>query len=99
MKEVAGTPQTTDRQVGDSLCSVAHLHVLVVSSQLTLAQALSEALIGQNEYRVSQSITVNDETAIAVIQEERPDAIFLSADPGGLDGYNICRLLKKDARF
>lgn len=70
-------------------------HVLVVDDQPENLDLLEE-LLGSAGYRVT--LAADGEQALAQVAREAPDTIVLDVMMPRLDGFDVCRRLKSDAR-
>ena len=68
--------------------------ILIVDDFKTNVEFLRDTLEG--EYRVISAY--NGEEAIAVAREKRPDLLLLDVMMPGMDGYEVCRILRADPR-
>lgn len=68
---------------------------IIDDDEITI-KVLSHTL-GHKGYTVSYSMT--GETALEHIEGNVPDLILLDINMPGMDGYDVCRLLKKDTRW
>ena len=67
--------------------------ILIVEDELTLQETLSYNL----EHQGYQVITASDgNTAITIAKESEPDLILLDIMLPGIDGFEVCRILRKD---
>ncbi len=67
--------------------------VMIVDDQITYIELLNAAL--EDDYEIC--FATSGEEAIKVAQEVLPDLILLDVIMPGIDGYEVCRRLKKDA--
>ncbi len=67
--------------------------VLVVEDDLTLRETLEYNLIRQG-YEVHT--TADGQTALDIARQERPDLIVLDIMLPGLDGFEVCRILRQE---
>ena len=68
--------------------------ILIVDDQIEVRE-LVEVTLQDADYTILQA--ASGEEAIDVARQERPDLIILDIMmPGGIDGFEACRLLKKD---
>lgn len=79
--------------LGDS--TVARETILVVEDEAEIQELLRYNLAKEN-YRVH--IAVSGEKALEMAQKERPDLVLLDLMLPGLDGLEVCRLLKRDEK-
>ena len=71
-------------------------HILVVDDELS-AQVLLQKLLVSAHYRVT---AVGDgRAALRMIRAEKPDLVILDLVMPGLDGYQVCKMLKHDGSF
>ncbi len=67
--------------------------VLIVDDVPTNIQVLAEAL--RQEYRVK--VATNGTDALTIARQTQPDLILLDVMMPGMDGFEVCRLLKADS--
>ena len=67
--------------------------VLIVDDVPTNIQVLAEAL--RQEYRVK--VATNGTDALSIARQTQPDLILLDVMMPGMDGFEVCRLLKSDS--
>jgi len=67
--------------------------VLVVEDDLVLGETLEYNLVQQG-YRVSR--VTDGHAAVDIARQERPDLILLDLMLPGLDGFEVCRLLRRE---
>jgi adenylate cyclase len=100
MKDSAGSSPTPplhrDGNESTIASSFAVHRILVISPHPDAGQQLSKLLVGHG-YSVSQ--VAGSKMALAAIQAERPDVIFLAIALPHMNGYEICHILKNDETF
>lgn len=69
-------------------------HILVVDDDPSITLLLAEIL--KDRYDVS--IATDGETAIDAFRKRVPDLVLLDVTMPGLDGYEVCRMLKANAK-
>jgi two-component system phosphate regulon response regulator PhoB len=74
---------------------VAREHILVVDDEVDILEVLQYNL-AKNGYRVT--CVTSGEEALSQARSEPPDLILLDLMLPGLDGLDVCRLLRADAR-
>jgi DNA-binding response OmpR family regulator len=67
--------------------------ILVVEDDVTLQETLAYNLTRQG-YAVS--VTDNGRTALKLARENKPDLILLDVMLPGMDGFEVCRILRQD---
>lgn len=70
--------------------------ILVVDDVATNRETLLELLEGQ-DYRVMEA--ADGPTALRLTAETPPDLVLLDVMMPGMDGYEVCRRLRADARL
>jgi diguanylate cyclase (GGDEF)-like protein len=75
------------------LTSFKDYSVLIVDDVPTNIQVLAEAL--RQEYRVK--VATNGTDALTIARQTQPDLILLDVMMPGMDGFEVCRLLKADS--
>ncbi len=73
----------------------ANADILIVDDTPANLNVLS-AILGKRGYRVRPAI--NGALALKAAQKAAPDLILLDVQMPGLDGYEVCRQLKRDAQ-
>ena len=68
--------------------------ILVVDDTETNIDILMEAL--SDDYEMS--VALDGETALELVEEELPDIILLDVMMPGMDGYEVCKMLKNSSR-
>ena len=69
--------------------------LLVVDDTPTNLTLIVECL--KDQYRIQ--VATSGERALALIEVAHPDLVLLDVDMPGMDGYEVCRQLKGDARL
>ncbi len=67
--------------------------VLIVEDEITLQETLAYNLTRQGYETLT---TGNGRTALKLARENRPDLILLDVMLPGIDGFEVCRILRKD---
>jgi len=75
------------------ISEVSNSNVLVVEDTESNVDILVNAL--DDEYEVS--VALDGQSALDAVQSHRPDLILLDIMMPGMDGYEVCRRLKKDS--
>ncbi|MCP3875631.1 MAG: response regulator [Desulfobacteraceae bacterium] len=75
--------------------SLSKCTILIVDDAVVNIDILVSAL--ENNYDLS--VVLDGASALETIKEEKPDLILLDIDMPGIDGYEVCRRLKKDNRY
>ena len=88
-------PALSSLQVRPALTSKPR-RVLVVEDNLDSVRALS-ALISDMGHYVSYAI--NGYAALTVGQKQKPEFVLLDIGLPGMDGFELCRRMKRDAAF
>ncbi len=70
--------------------------ILVVDDEPFIVEMIEENLSGEG-YEVVKAYT--GEEALAMVESEEPDLVVLDLMLPGMDGYEVCRQLQRDARF
>ena len=68
--------------------------VLIVDDTETNVDILVDAL--GEEYDIS--VAMDGESALEIVEDEKPDLILLDIMMPGMDGFEVCERLKKDDR-
>ncbi len=68
--------------------------ILVVDDEEAILALVSATLDGDDRYSVF--LARNGEEAVKVCGRERPDLLFLDVMMPDMDGYEVCRSLRKD---
>lgn len=68
--------------------------ILVVDDDEVVRKVIKKFLTGNG---LSVVLTDNGSEALLLIRESRPDLLLLDAEMPGLDGFAVCRVLKKEA--
>ena len=68
--------------------------ILLVDDEVAVLDLLSATLATDDQY--SLLLARNGDEAISVCGRERPDLLILDVTMPGMDGYEVCRLLRKD---
>lgn len=68
--------------------------ILVVDDEEVVRKVIKKFLTGIG---LSVVLTDNGSEALLLIRESRPDLLLLDAEMPGLDGFAVCRVLKKEA--
>ena len=87
----SGTRQGDDTRTKKA--SVAASNRILVVDDGEENRTLLDRLLTSQHYRVQQAH--DGETALACIQTDPPDLILLDVEMPGLDGFQVCRLLKQ----
>ena len=92
----AREPPTTSKEPDPEPATAPLMKALVVDDNVLIADALGWMLeeIG-HEYRLAH----NGVRALEVADEYLPDIILLDIGLPGMDGYEVCRALRRDERF
>jgi len=69
--------------------------ILVVDDEVRILELLDATLRGGAQYEIL--LARNGEEALQIARQEKPDILFLDVVMPGLDGYEICRVLREDA--
>ena len=67
--------------------------ILIVEDDLTLLETLEYNLVGQ-QYQVYKAMDGN--TALKVARQEQPDLVVLDLMLPGLDGLQVCHILRQE---
>lgn len=70
--------------------------ILVVDDEPLIVEMVEETLAGEG-YQVVKAFS--GEQALEKVEQEMPDLLVLDLMLPGMDGYEVCRQLQKDARF
>jgi DNA-binding response OmpR family regulator len=70
--------------------------ILVVDDEQLIVEMIEETLITEG-YTVSKAYS--GEEALGVVESDPPDLVLLDLMLPGMDGYEVCRQLQRDARF
>ncbi len=81
----AGQPAVTNNRMAQT--------VLVVEDEKTLLEALAYNLVRQG-YRVLTAAHGNE--ALKIARQEQPDLVILDIMLPGIDGFELCRILRKE---
>ena len=68
--------------------------ILVVDDEEAVLALVSATLADDDRYSIF--LARNGKEAVEVCQRERPDLVFLDLMMSDMDGYEVCRLLRKD---
>lgn len=68
--------------------------ILLVDDEVAILALLSATLATEDRY--SLLLRTHGDDAISVCGRERPDLLILDIMMPGMDGYEVCRLLRKD---
>ena len=68
--------------------------ILLVDDEVAILALLSATLAADDRY--SLLLRSHGDDAISVCGRERPDLLILDVRMPGTDGYEVCRLLRKD---
>jgi len=68
--------------------------ILLVDDEVAILALVSASLAGGDRY--SLYLASHGEDAVSVCGRERPDLLVLDIMMPGMDGYEVCRLLRKD---
>jgi DNA-binding response OmpR family regulator len=70
--------------------------ILLVDNDLDILEVLKRRLISK-EFRVETALS--GEAALELVKNHKPDLAILDLKLPGMDGYELCRRLKKDRRY
>jgi diguanylate cyclase (GGDEF)-like protein len=70
--------------------------ILVVDDEPLIVEMVEETLLGEG-YEVVKAFS--GEQALEKIEQELPDLVILDLMLPGMDGYEVCRQMQKEARF
>ncbi len=70
--------------------------VLLVDNDLDILEVLERRLISK-EFRVVTALS--GEEALKLVKDHKPDLAILDLKLPGMNGYELCRRLKKDRRY
>src|SRR5260221_228026 len=70
--------------------------ILIVDNEVHIRVLLTQALYSLAKEGVKVLAAENGVEAIMKIDQERPDLIFLDLMMPGLNGFDVCRLIKSD---
>jgi len=94
INKVQGIPsQIMEETIPSKVVGKNQLKILVVEDELTLVETLTYNLERQG-YAVYTS--GNGRDALKIAQHEKPDLIILDVMLPGIDGFEVCRVLRKD---
>lgn len=72
---------------------VAHAKILIVDDDPSVRDVLRRCLTQEG---MAAIVTDNGSDALMLVRDSKPDLVVLDAEMPGLDGYAVCRVLKKD---
>jgi len=70
--------------------------ILVVDDEPLIVEMIEETLSGEG-YTISKAYS--GEEALNVVESDPPDLVLLDLMLPGMDGYEVCRQMQRDARF
>ena len=70
--------------------------IVIVDDEPHIRALLEQALEDFEDEGVEIHLAVDGEDAINVIKEEKPDLIFLDVMMPKVDGFEVCRIIKKE---
>ncbi|QJT10705.1 response regulator transcription factor [Oceanidesulfovibrio marinus] len=71
--------------------------LLIVEDELHIRTLLEQALEDLEEEYAVEILTASDgEEGLAIIRQERPQAVFLDIMMPKMNGYEVCRAIKQD---
>ncbi len=73
--------------------------ILIVDNELHIRILLTQALLGLAREGVRLFTAESGTEALKLIDLERPDLVFLDVMMPGLNGFDVCRLIKSDYRM
>jgi two-component system phosphate regulon response regulator PhoB len=73
---------------------MANEHILVVDDEEDILELVEYNLV-KNGYRVTS--VINGEDALSAARTQKPDVIVLDLMLPGIDGFEVCKILKSDA--
>jgi two-component system alkaline phosphatase synthesis response regulator PhoP len=73
--------------------------ILIVDNELHIRMLLSQALYGLAKEGVKVLTAENGVEALRMIDLERPELVFLDLMMPGLNGFDVCRLIKSDYKM
>lgn len=85
-------PAVVERRTHNRINAVAGTKMLVIDDSKTVCSLLKKMLV-QNQYDVS--IALDGETGLKMVEELRPDLIFLDIVLPNMNGFQVLRTLRK----
>jgi DNA-binding response OmpR family regulator len=70
--------------------------ILIVDDEMFIRQLILQSLEDLEDQGVELLTAENGKVALEMIQEEKPDLVFLDVMMPAMNGFDVCRTIKRD---
>ena len=73
--------------------------ILIVDDEMFIRQLILQSLEDLEDQGVELLTAENGNVALEIIQEEKPDLVFLDVMMPAMNGFDVCRTIKRDLKL